>query len=154
MKEIIGIIRQRLVLITSMLKLVDEQKEALKHTDAKEISRTTKALEPYITKLGLLETRQQKLLNNVSIEDWLKQQPDSPEKQMSLSLLDKLMEQLAQLKLKTVVNKELLKRDIKYVDYNVNVMTQTSAGVTYGTSKSQYGDGRPVQGVSMFEANT
>ena len=103
MKEIIGIIRQRLVLITSMLKLVDEQKEALKHTDAKEISRTTKALEPYITKLGLLETRQRKLLNNVNIEDWLKQQPDSPEKQMSLSLLDKLMEQLAQLKLKTVV---------------------------------------------------
>lgn len=154
MKEIIGIIRQRLVLITSMLKLVDEQKEALKHTDAKEISRTTKALEPYITKLGLLATRQRKLLNNVNIEDWLKQQPDSPEKQMSLSLLDKLMEQLAQLKLKTVVNKELLKRDIKYVDYNVNVMTQTSAGVTYGTSKSQYCDGRPVQGVSMFEANT
>lgn len=154
MKEIIGIIRQRLVLITSMLKLVDEQKEALKHTDAKEISRTTKALEPYITKLGLLATRQRKLLNNVNIEDWLKQQPDSLEKQMSLSLLDKLMEQLAQLKLKTVVNKELLKRDIKYVDYNVNVMTQTSAGVTYGTSKSQYGDGRPVQGVSMFEANT
>ena len=111
-------------------------------------------MEPYITKLGLLATRQRKLLNNVNIEDWLKQQPDSPEKQMSLSLLDKLMEQLAQLKLKTVVNKELLKRDIKYVDYNVNVMTQTSAGVTYGTSKSQYGDGRPVQGVSMFEANT
>ena len=95
MKEIIGIIRQRLVLITSMLKLVDEQKEALKHTDAKEISRTTKALEPYITKLGLLATRQRKLLNNVNIEEIVLQKEEVSEvKWFTKSELDTLKNDL------------------------------------------------------------
>lgn len=153
MKEIIDVIRQQLILTLSLTKTFEEQNEALKKGDPVGVTKNSRAVEPVITKLGLLDNRMLQLLNDdkLDVAQWLAMQPESPEKEVAQKLLKKLTEQLNWLKKETIINHELLRREIQHVNYNVNVMTQTSAGVTYGTSHDC--DGKPAQGTKMFDAN-
>lgn len=149
MKEIIDILRQRLILAMSIQKQAAAQREALKAADAREVRRITKEIDALLTKMGLLDKKQERLLGSSTFAQWLEGQEDSPEKQMAVKLLQKLREQLLQLKTSNIGNMDLLQRNIKFVDYNVNVMTQTSAGVTYGAPQGS--GGGPVQGRKMFD---
>ena len=66
------------------------------------------------------------------------------------SLEKRKEELLTDLKAVNSANMQYLDRHTKFIDYNINVMTQTSAGVTYGTPGDD--GGMPVQGRKMFEA--
>lgn len=149
MKEIIDILRQRLVLAMSLQKHVVAQRKALKAVDDSGIRRITREIDPLLVKMGALDKKQERLLGNLTFAQWLERQSDSAEKQMALKLLSKLNEKLLQLKTGNSGNMDLLQRNIKFIDYNVNVMTQTSADVTYGAPQG-YGAG-PVQGRKMFD---
>ena len=63
--------------------------------------------------------------------------------------LDKQEEILQELKGINSRNMQFLDRHSKFIDYSINVMTQTSAGVTYGTPGDN--GGMPVQGRKMFD---
>ena len=70
---------------------------------------------------------------------------------MALQLLEKQAGLLQKLKEASGNNLQYLNKNIEYIDYNVNVMTCTAAGVTYGTPGDN--GGMPIQGSKMFEAN-
>lgn len=158
MKEIIDILRQQLILTRNLKKQSDEERVALKTVKPRDVHRVSREMESMLAKLAVLEKRQTQLLNGMDIRQWLDKQPNSPEREMAEGLLQKLWDQLLELKVVTIGNRELLKRNIEYIDYNVNVMTQTTAGVTYGAphgsgyGMSQQSGGMPVQGKKMFEA--
>lgn len=150
MKEVIDILRQRLVLAMSLQKHVAAQRKALKAADSGEVRRITRDIDPLLTKMAAMDKKQVALIGNKTFAEWLSLQPESPEKQMAGKLLTKLQEQLMMLKDGNTGNIDLLQRNIKFIDYSVNVMTQTSADVTYGAPQG-YGAG-PVQGRKMFDA--
>ena len=56
--------------------------------------------------------------------------------------MNNMLQQLQEAK---EANKQYLDRNMKFIDFNINVMTQTEAGATYGSG--------PVQGRKMFQAD-
>lgn len=152
MKEIIDVVRQQLVLVTRLNEVTEKNRELLVKTDAKEARKSILSMEPILTKLGALEKRQQQLLTDrggSTLAEWIQQQAPSLEKQIAENLLGKLTEQLGRLKSRNSENLHLLERNIKFIDYNINVMTQTTAEVTYGAPQGS--GGGPVQGRKIFD---
>lgn len=154
MQELIEVLRLRLVLGQRMLELTQRQRELLIQLDAVGVQKITKEIEPVLGSLNKAEKRTQEFLQSVKAVDlagWLAEQPENKGKAMAQQLLEKQSGVLQQLKEASGSNQQHLQRNIDYIDYSVNVMTQTTAGVTYGTPDSD--GGRPVQGNKMFEAN-
>lgn len=154
MQELIDVLRLRLVLGQRMLELTKRQQELLIGLDAAGVQKVTKEMEPVLGSLNTAEKKTQSFLQSVGAADmaaWLVEQPANRMKAMAQQLLEKQSGVLQQLKEASGNNQQYLQRNIDYIDYSVNVMTQTTAGVTYGTPDSD--GGRPVQGTKMFEAN-
>lgn len=150
MKEIIDILRQQVILLMSLKKQAEEHREVLKVANPRETNRIGREIERTMIKLAELMKRQQQLVGDMEVLAWLQAQPETPEREMAEKLLDKLWSLLLDTKVVSIGNRELLKRNIEFIDYNVNVMTQTSAGVTYGAPQGS--GGGAVQGRKMFEA--
>ena len=147
MQDLIHIIRQQLVLCLRLYELTREQQNALVNTAAPAVQRLTKEIEAVVIDLNRLEKKRRDFLQQQGSRDaasWVAVQPEGLEKNMALQLLEKLKEASGN-------NLQYLNKNIEYIDYNVNVMTCTAAGVTYGTPGDN--GGMPVQGSKMFEAN-
>lgn len=154
MQEFIQFLRQQLVLCLRLLELSGQQREALIHTAAPAVRRLTKEIETVIIDLNLLEKRRQAFLQQQKAQnavEWLSTQRDSLEKNMALQLVGKLEKALNQLKTVAGDNKQYLDKNMSYIDYNINVLTGTAAGVTY--SAAEVGGVGTMTGTKMFEAN-
>ena len=154
MQEFIQFLRQQLVLCLRLLELSGQQREALIHTAAPAVRRLTKEIETVIIDLNLLEKKRKAFLQQQKAQnaaEWLSTQRDSLEKNMALQLVGKLEKALNQLKTVAGDNKQYLDKNMSYIDYNINVLTGTAAGVTY--SAAEAGGGGTLAGTKMFEAN-
>ena len=153
MKDIIDILRQQLVLCARLFELVKAQKKELITVNAVAASQLSREMETVMASISAVEKRKNMKLSALR-EDTLAQclasQPDGPEKSFAIQLLTKQEVLLQEIKDANGNNLQYLDRNSKFIDYSINVMTQTSAGATYGTPEG-YG-GMPVQGVKMFEA--
>ena len=153
MKDIIDILRQQLILCRRLLELAQAQKIELVKTDAVAARKLTSEIEPVMADINSLEKRKEELLKDLKVDNlsaWVAKMPASPEKEVISTLLSKQENVLQDLKAVNSANMQYLDRHTKFIDYNINVMTQTSAGVTYGTPGDD--GGMPVQGRKMFEA--
>ena len=148
MKDIIDILRQQLILLGRLLELAKTQKEKLVHTDAEAARKLSADMEPIMIEISSLDKRKAERHTH-SLLEWLEKQPESPDRVMLQTLLDKQEEILQELKGINSRNMQFLDRHSKFIDYSINVMTQTSAGVTYGTPGDN--GGMPVQGRKMFD---
>lgn len=154
MQEFIQFLRQQLVLCLRLLELSGQQREALIHTAAPAVRRLTKEIETVIIDLNLLEKKRKAFLQQQKAQnaaEWLSTQRDSLEKNMALQLVGKLEKALNQLKTVAGDNKQYLDKNMSYIDYNINVLTGTAAGVTY--SAAEVGGVGTLTGTKMFEAN-
>lgn len=154
MQEFIQFLRQQLVLCLRLLELSGQQREALIHTAAPAVRRLTKEIETVIIDLNLLEKKRKAFLQQQKAQnaaEWLSTQRDSLEKNMALQLVGKLEKALKQLKTVAGDNKQYLDKNMSYIDYNINVLTGTAAGVTY--SAAEAGGVGTLTGTKMFEAN-
>ena len=107
-----------------------------------------------IIDLNLLEKKRKAFLQQQKAQnaaEWLSTQRDSLEKNMALQLVGKLEKALNQLKTVAGDNKQYLDKNMSYIDYNINVLTGTAAGVTY--SAAEAGGVGTLTGTKMFEAN-
>ena len=153
-QEFIQFLRQQLVLCLRLLELSGQQREALIHTAAPAVRRLTKEIETVIIDLNLLEKKRKAFLQQQKAQnaaEWLSTQRDSLEKNMALQLVGKLEKALNQLKIVAGDNKQYLDKNMSYIDYNINVLTGTAAGVTY--SAAEAGGVGTLTGTKMFEAN-
>ncbi|WP_027407476.1 flagellar protein FlgN [Anaerovibrio sp. RM50] len=152
MKDIIDILRQQLILLGRLLELAKSQKEKLVHTDAEAARKLSAEMEPIMIEISSLDKRKDAIMaesNSRNLTDWLEKQPLSQEKGVLRALLVKQEDLLQELKGINSKNMQFLDRHTKFIDYSINVMTQTSAGVTYGTPGDN--GGMPVQGRKMFD---
>ena len=153
MKEIIEILRQELILCGEIDKLFAEMKNILQEqTSGSGVSEATHKLEGLMARLGQLEKRGlEKLaaLGQPSMAVYLAAEPDSPAQSMALTLCGRVEEALQRLKNELAENQELLNRAKKFIDFNINVMTQTAADSTYAPPKRTAGAGQ--RGLKMFD---
>ncbi len=153
MKDIVDILRQQLVLSKRLLELAQAQRIELVKTDAVAARKLASEMEPILANINSLEKRKAELLANLgedNLSTWLSKLPYSPDKKVLGTLIENQEIVLRELKKTNDSNQQYLDRHAKFIDYSINVMTQTSAGVTYGTPGDD--GGRPVQGRKMFEA--
>jgi flagellar biosynthesis/type III secretory pathway chaperone len=111
-------------------------------------------MEPLLVSLQKSEAAKIQLLRTLGIRDLseaIAKQPTSREKEMALHLLEKLQQVMKGLKKLNGRNQELLKRNMQYIDFNINVITQATAGTTYGASGGQ--PAQPDGGMKMFDTN-
>lgn len=154
MKNIIDFLRQQMILCMSLLEVLQRQTQALIAGDGKAVPQITHEIETLVAKLNMQEKTNQAFLQQqqvTTIQEWLAKQPAGTERQVAEQLLQKQYKLLQKLKDARSNNLQYLNNNMKFIDFNVNVMTQTAAGVTYGTPSDN--GGRPVQGSKMFEAN-
>ncbi len=154
MQEIIQLIRQQLVLCLRLLELVSQQREALIHTAAPAVQRLTKEMEVVIMDLNRQERKRREFLaahGADTVAEWLQVQPAGLERDMAQQLLKKEAAALEKLRTASANNQQHLNNNMKYISYNINVMTGAVAGVTYGAAEA--GGISTVPGTKMFEAN-
>ena len=138
MKEILGILRQELVLCMRLSELTEQQRTALAKTlDSQEAAAAVQQMEPLLKQLGKAEKQKALLLAQAgesTMADFLQKQPPSPEKQLFEQLLEKLAHVSQKLQRAGAGNDVLLQRNLQYIAFNIKVMAQAQADATYASS--------------------
>ncbi len=138
MKEILGILRQELVLCMRLSELTEQQRTALAKTlDSQEAAAAVQQMEPLLKQLGKAEKQKAFLLAQAgesTMADFLQKQLSSPEKQLFEQLLEKLAHVSQKLQRAGAGNDVLLQRNLQYIAFNINVMAQAQADATYASS--------------------
>ena len=154
LREIIEVLRQQYIICNRLGELADLQREHLMKGQAKGSAEVSTQIESLLPQLGKIEKTKEAILAQAASRDvaaLLEKQPSSREREMAVLLLDKLQEKLGELQKKSAQNDILLKKNMQFVDFSVNVMTQKSADTTYAATGTQGTD--PVLGMKMFDAD-
>lgn len=139
MKELIEIWRQQMVLCLNIRKLLTRQQEVLTSLDSVLLNQITAELEPLLGRLDNLQRQQEIFLSAHKAKDaaaFLKEQPVSPERILSEKLIKKIQAEIKAIRSQHDASQRLLQNNMDFIDYNINVMTQVSAGTVYAPDSS------------------
>ena len=109
---------------------------------------------PILNKLDLLDKRKREFLQQAGkmrMTAYAADGPDSEERDTVLHLLQKVHQSEDQLRRELSSTKELLKRSKHFVDFHINVITQTAANDTYVPPGAAEFENR--RGIKMFDTN-
>lgn len=153
MKEILGILRQELVLCTRLSELVGQQETELAKTlDSQTAASVVQHMDPLLKQLGKAEKQKTMLLAQAgesTIAGFLQKQPPSPEKELFGQLLDKLARVSQKLRQAGDGNAVLLQRNLQYIAFSINVMAQAQADTTYAPTGGD--ESKTLQTKKMFD---
>lgn len=127
-----------------LLGRLEEASELLEKTlianDGDEAGRLAITIEQLTNDLAKLEKASSLYLNKkdaASWRDFIERLPDSPERSLAEELLARIYGIIASLKKNTLRNSVYLDRDVKFVNYNINVLTGVKAGPTYASDAAE-----------------
>ena len=144
MKEAVALLKKQLLLGNSCVDWLRGLKDALIHNSGGEVSETVKALEPALGDYFRLEEAQADFLRaqgSPRISAFLASQPDSVERDVAFRLVDKVNALSKELREGIALNKELMSRSKKYIDFHVNLMSGVQAGTIYSAPGGPGRDG-------------
>lgn len=147
MKRAIDLLRVQLLLLGRLADSSKAMEETLKKNKGDEAGRLALEIEKTLLSLGKAEKASDQYIKEKNKNNWDEVLADflpSPEKKMARDLLDRIYERLEGLKRATEKNAVLLDKDVRYVNFSINVLTGASAGTTYAASAAQPGAGRAI----------
>ena len=155
MNDASRLLRAELLLSQECLDKLQRLKHALQeNTAGAETAEAAQAMLPALNKLNLLDKRKREFLQRAGktrmtayVADW----PDTEERDTVLHLLQKVHQSEDQMRRELSSTKELLKRSKQFVDFHINVMTQTAANDTYVPPGAAEIENR--RGIKMFDTN-
>lgn len=153
MKDIIRILRQQLVLCQQLNSIVHQQRELLKGHGAADTSGFAKKMEPLLLELGKLDKQQKQQLAQSSastMAELLGRQPASVERSLAEQLLEKLQRIMQDTREEGRKNDVLLRRNMEFIDYTINVLNQTTTDAAYAPPGAAAQAVRPRK---MFDAS-
>lgn len=155
MNDAIRLLWAERLLNQECLDRLQDLKHALQeNTDGAEVTEVAQAIQPTLNKLKLLEKRKHEFLQQAaktSMIDYGMDQSDIKERDTVLQLLQNVHQGESQMRRELDSTKELLKRSKQFVDYHINVMTQTAANDTYVPPGAAEIENR--RGIKMFDTN-
>lgn len=155
MNDAIRLLRAELLLSQECLDRLQKLKHVLqKNADGAEVTEAAQAILPILNKLDLLDKRKREFLQQTGkmrMTAYAADGPDSEERDTVLHLLQKVHQSEDQLRRELSSTKELLKRSKQFVDFHINVMTQTAANDTYVPPGAAEFENR--RGIKMFDTN-
>lgn len=147
MKRTIELLRVQLLLLGRLADSSKTLEEALKKNKGDEAGRLALEIEKTLLSLGKAGKSSDQYIKEKNKNNWeevLAEFLPSPEKKMARELLDRINERLEELKRATDKNAVLLDKDVRYVNFSINVLTGASAGTTYAATAAQPGAGRAI----------
>ncbi len=135
MKEIIQLLRQQMGLLTRIVELMTKMQQMLREKPSDpNIIKIVQTIEPMLTELSQIGSEQEAICKKYGANDLnmlLTAQQDSVEKYVALRLLSQVGKLQKNLKTQLISNSHLLDRENKFIQFNLNVVTQTKADPIY-----------------------
>ena len=134
MDEVIGLLRERVVLCGQLLKLFAELIDLLKDNSA-ETGAVLQKIDGITKSLSLNAAKSQKFLDGAKMKtmsEFLAAQTKDIKRDVAERLLTQCDTFQAQLKAKSDTAAKLTEKGKKFVDFTLNLMTQTQSSNTYG----------------------
>ena len=154
MREAIKVIRKQMLLNTRLLELFEALREALRtDTSGKSVSRAVQQMEPLLSEFAKLEREQQKFLGERqknNMWEFVQAQPSSVERDVALRLLQQLGDVQQRPRSESEESRLLLARSKEFVDFHMNVLSETQAGTTYGPQDAER---ERERGMRLFDQN-
>ena len=154
MREAIKVIRKQMLLNTRLLELFEALREALRtDTSGKSVSQAVQQMEPLLSEFAKLEREQQKFLGEHqknNMWEFVQAQPSSVERDVALRLLQQLGDVQQKLRSASEESRLLLARSKEFVDFHMNVLSETQAGTTYGPQDAER---ERERGMRLFDQN-
>ena len=153
MDEIIRILRAELALCMKLEAAAQAQREALKaNLDGRRVTETTQTVDGLLRQISVFEKQKEELLQKAgcaSMTELLKHQPYSKKKMEAKEYMNRMTELFQRIRNIGSANKLLLKNDMEYLTFSLNVMTQSQAGPGYDDTESP--DKAAIQGKKLFD---
>jgi len=134
MEQLIGILRAQLVLCQELFRLSLQYKEHLLDKEARQSTPVIAKQEEYISKITALENKKKTLLleNKVlTVQQFIEMLAASSKLDVLQVLNERLRTTMGKLKERNQRNAGLLQKKMEFIDYSINVMTQTTMDNTY-----------------------
>jgi len=129
--ELIVMLKAQITLGRQLLSFSDLQKQYLLAGDAKNSAELTMKTEQIINQFSLLERKKQKLLQDHS-ECVTSVEQNSVTAEDSVRQLEQRLRMIVlELKEKNAKNSSLLHKTIEFINFNINIISQTVADTTY-----------------------
>lgn len=151
MDETIKLLREQTILCSRLLKLFDDLADALRKNSL-DMLETTQKINLIVQELLKNSAQSRKFLDvskSKTFGDFIENQNDGIQRDVAKNLL----RQIGNFQTKIADKSELLSRlaqvGMEFVEFNINVLSQTSTSVTYG-SAAETGSQRDRR---MFDAN-
>ena len=154
MREAIKVIRKQMLLNTRLLELFEALREALRtDTSGRNVSRAVQQMEPLLSGFAELGREQQKFLGERqknNMWEFVQAQPSSVERDVALRLLQQLGDVQQKLQAASAESQLLLTRSKEFIDFHMNVLSETQAGTTYGPQDAER---ERERGMRLFDQN-
>ncbi len=152
MEEMLHLLEEELSLCNKLNEAAEKQRMALKdNLDGQAAGGTAQVVNRLLETLAALEKKKEDFLNRAeapTMMEAIRRQPYSSDKQRARKLLKDVDETLRELKRLCFTNQSLLERDMDYLNFNINVMTQAQAGPGYAAPEQAP---KAVQGRKLFD---
>lgn len=142
--ETVALLRKQLLLGNSCVDWLRALKEALIHNNGVEITGAVQALEPALGDYARLEEAQAAFLKRQGkphLSAFVASQPDSVERDVAFRLVGKVAALSRRLQEDIALDRELMQRSKKYIDFHVNLMSGVQAGTIYSAPGGPGRDG-------------
>ncbi len=136
MEETIILLREQTIFCSRLLKLFADLTESLKKNSLNMIE-ITKQIEPAIAELSKNSLRSQEYLKKLKFQnfnEFINSQPDGVKKDVATRLLKHNSDLQSKLQSQMKILKRLTDKGKEFVNFNLNVLSRTSATPTYGAA--------------------
>lgn len=156
MDKAIKLLREQMIICSRLNELFTELNNALKESrSGSDVTSSVQSIEPLMKNLSDNDNKIKEFLESIkvpSLKALIEAQPGGTERDVANSLLNKVWNLQKRLRHQITNVARLLVNSKSFIDYNINVMTQTVASNTYGPMGSN-NNSRNLQKRRMFDAN-
>lgn len=146
-EELELILKRLLETIIELKQLSLEKTDLIINNNIEELEKLTKKEETLINKMGTIENERVNLLEiwgvgkNTPISDVIERVPD--DNTQLIYIKDEMTKILGELDLRNRLNNDLIRENLDWIDFNMNLITSTPVEQNYGNEKSQ-GNGKSI----------
>ncbi len=142
-EELEQLLEKELVALKELKVLAYGKTDIIMNSQIQELEATTKREEELVNEIGLLETEREKLLNswgvasNIVISEIIEKIPGS--KGQLEDIKTQMEETIKALAERNALNNELLNENLQWIDFNINLLTDSHGHPSYGKEENKGG---------------
>ena len=139
MDKVIKLLREQMILCSRMSGIFDELNNAFKETrSGLDVTSSVQNIELLIRDLSQNDTSIQEFLKSVKVDNlktFIEMQPEGTERSVASRLLTQVGNLQNKLRHQVTNSAHLMMNSKQFIDFNINVMSQTVADNIYGPGK-------------------